>query len=122
MKYTMQLWPHANARYQAEATRLARAELEVMLEALCPGAQIGPLPSGAPRRSLISFVQDRLGHDRRYAIDAGKIERELGWRPRFTFEQGIEQTVDWYLRNDAWMAGVLDGSYRQYYEKMYGGK
>ena len=57
-----------------------------------------------------------------FSIDASKIERELGWRPRFTFERGIEQTVDWYLQNDAWMAGVLDGSYRQYYEKMYGGK
>ena len=81
--------------------------------------KVGPLPQGQPRRSLITFVRDRLGHDRRYAIDAGKIERELGWRPRHTFEQGIEQTVDWYLANDAWMQGVIDGSYQQYYERMY---
>ena len=58
----------------------------------------------------------------RYAIDAGKIERELGWRPRFSFEQGIEQTVDWYLANRAWMDGVLDGSYQQYYDSMYGAR
>ncbi len=84
--------------------------------------KVGPLPQGQPRRSLITFVRDRLGHDRRYAIDAGKIERQLGWRPRHTFEQGIEQTVDWYLANGAWMQGVIDGSYQQYYERMYVGR
>ena len=84
--------------------------------------KVGPLPQGQLRRSLITFVRDRLGHDRRYAIDAGKIERDLGWRPRYTFEQGIEQTVDWYLANGAWMQGVIDGSYQQYYERMYTGR
>ncbi len=83
--------------------------------------KVGPLPQGTPRRTLITFVRDRLGHDRRYAIDAGKIERELGWRPRYSFEQGIELTVDWYLANKAWIQGVIDGSYQQYYEKMYAG-
>jgi len=82
--------------------------------------KVGPLPDGSPHRELITFVRDRLGHDRRYAIDAGKIERELGWTPRFVFEQGIEKTVDWYLENRAWCESVMDGSYRQYYEKMYG--
>ncbi|MGR0480295.1 MAG: dTDP-glucose 4,6-dehydratase [Candidatus Electronema sp. V4] len=79
-----------------------------------------PLPSGQPRRSLISFVKDRLGHDRRYAIDASKIAKELGWRPKMTFEQGIEKTVDWYLHNREWTAAVTDGSYQTYYAKMYG--
>ncbi|WP_417912447.1 dTDP-glucose 4,6-dehydratase [Candidatus Electronema sp. TJ] len=80
----------------------------------------GPLPSGQPRRSLITFVKDRLGHDRRYAIDASKIADELGWRPTMTFEQGIEKTVDWYLNNREWTAAVTDGSYQAYYAKMYG--
>lgn len=95
-----------------------------IVELLCDllDTKLGPLPDGTPRRSLITFVSDRLGHDRRYAIDAGKIERELGWRPRFTFEQGIEQTVDWYLANRPWLDAVLDGSYRSYYESMYGSR
>ncbi len=95
-----------------------------IVELLCDllDTKLAPLPGGAPRRSLITFVRDRAGHDRRYAIDAGKIERELGWRPRFTFEQGIEQTVDWYLANRDWLSGVLDGSYQSYYESMYGSR
>jgi len=71
-----------------------------------------PLGDGLARESLITYVKDRPGHDRRYAIDASKIERELGWAPTVTFEQGIEQTVDWYLDNQAWVDRVLDGSYR----------
>ena len=71
-----------------------------------------PLPDGRARESLITFVADRPGHDRRYAIDASKIERELGWTPTVTFEQGIERTVDWYLDNSGWVERVLDGSYR----------
>jgi dTDP-glucose 4,6-dehydratase len=66
----------------------------------------------APHESLITFVEDRPGHDRRYAIDAGKIERELGWTPDETFESGMQKTVRWYLRNRAWCEGVLSGSYR----------
>ena len=65
-----------------------------------------------PHRSLIQFVQDRPGHDRRYAIDAGKIQRELGWVPRETFETGLMRTVDWYLDNRAWWERVLSGAYR----------
>lgn len=71
-----------------------------------------PLADGRARESLITFVTDRPGHDRRYAIDASKIERELGWSPTLTFEQGIERTVDWYLEHQAWVSRVLDGSYR----------
>lgn len=74
---------------------------------------------GAPRRNLITFVKDRPGHDRRYAMDARKIERELGWRPRETFESGIRKTVRWYLENGEWVRGVTTGSYRKWIETQY---
>jgi dTDP-glucose 4,6-dehydratase len=70
--------------------------------------------------SLIKYVTDRPGHDRRYAIDAGKMERELGWKPKYTFEQGIKDTVKWYLDNRAWWEHVLSGAYQKYYETQYG--
>ncbi|MCI5196567.1 MAG: dTDP-glucose 4,6-dehydratase [Candidatus Electrothrix sp. AW5] len=92
-----------------------------VVELLCDmlDEQLGLLPSGKERRSLITFVKDRLGHDRRYAIDAEKIDKELGWTPKYTFEQGMEKTVTWYLDNQAWMESVIDGSYQKYYAKMY---
>ena len=95
--------------------------LEVV-ELLCDtlDRRTGRLPSGEPRRSLITFVRDRQGHDRRYAIDAGKIARELGWNPSVSFSEGMELTVDWYLANRQWMESVIDGSYREYYRQMYG--
>jgi dTDP-glucose 4,6-dehydratase len=68
----------------------------------------------------ITFVKDRPGHDRRYAIDAGKIERELGWKPQETFETGIRKTVEWYLANSSWVDGVTSGAYRQWLGKQYG--
>ena len=71
-----------------------------------------PLADGRPRESLITYVTDRPGHDRRYAIDAGKLKSELGWAPQHSFEQGIADTVDWYLDNQPWVQRVLDGSYR----------
>ncbi|WP_431635807.1 dTDP-glucose 4,6-dehydratase [Dyella sp. KULCS107] len=71
-----------------------------------------PLADGRKRESLITYVKDRPGHDRRYAIDASKLERELGWKPSQTFESGIAQTVDWYLDHQPWVQRVLDGSYR----------
>ena len=83
-------------------------------------AKVGLLPNGQPRRSLIRFVKDRPGHDRRYAIDASKIRNELGWEPSLTFEQGIDQTIDWYLEHREWVAEVTSGAYREYYEKQYG--
>ena len=95
-----------------------------VVELLCDllDRKVGPLPGGRSRRGLITFVADRLGHDRRYAIDAGKIEQELGWRPAVAFEEGIEATVDWYLANPQWLHSVMDGSYQAYYEKMYGAR
>jgi dTDP-glucose 4,6-dehydratase len=70
--------------------------------------------------SLIQFVKDRPGHDRRYAIDAGKIERELGWRPRHTFEEALPLTVRWYQAQGAWLQRVRNGAYREYYARQYG--
>ena len=71
-----------------------------------------PLPDGRRRESLITFVKDRPGHDRRYAIDASKLKDALGWAPAVTFEEGMSRTVDWYLDNQPWVDRVLDGSYR----------
>ena len=71
------------------------------------------------RRSLITYVKDRPGHDRRYAMDAGKIERELGWRPKETLGSGLRKTVRWYLENDDWVAAVTNGSYRQWIATHY---
>ncbi|WP_447936618.1 dTDP-glucose 4,6-dehydratase [Thermomonas fusca] len=71
-----------------------------------------PREDGRPRESQITFVADRPGHDRRYAIDASKLRDELGWQPRYSFEQGIAETVDWYLAHQDWVRRVLDGSYR----------
>ena len=68
---------------------------------------------------LITYVKDRPGHDRRYAIDATKINRELGWKPTVTFEQGLSETIDWYLANTEWLQHVTSGSYQAYYESMY---
>jgi dTDP-glucose 4,6-dehydratase len=65
----------------------------------------------APHDSLIKYVADRPGHDQRYAIDAGKIERELGWRPQETFETGLRKTVQWYLEHGAWCRAACDGRY-----------
>lgn len=69
--------------------------------------------------ALITYVKDRPGHDRRYAIDATKINKELGWRPSVTFEQGLSETIDWYLDNQEWLSHITSGAYQQYYNKMY---
>lgn len=68
---------------------------------------------------LIAYVKDRPGHDLRYAIDASKINQELGWKPSVTFEQGLEKTIDWFLANEAWLKNVTTGEYANYYEKQY---
>ncbi len=69
--------------------------------------------------TLITYVKDRPGHDLRYAIDANKINKELGWEPSVTFEQGLEKTIDWYLANTEWLEHVTSGSYQEYYSEMY---
>ena len=68
---------------------------------------------------LITYVKDRPGHDLRYAIDATKINKELGWKPSVTFEEGLAKTIDWYLENEEWLAHVTSGDYREYYERQY---
>jgi len=71
------------------------------------------------KETLITFVKDRPGHDRRYAIDSSKIQKELGWKPSYAFEQGIEETVKWYVKNREWWERIVNGEYRHYYRKMY---
>jgi len=78
-----------------------------------------PRADGQSYAQQIIFVKDRPGHDRRYAIDARKIERELGWRPAETFDTGIRKTVQWYLENPSWVEGVTSGSYRDWLQKQY---
>jgi len=75
--------------------------------------RLAPRDDGQPHTTAITFVTDRPGHDRRYAIDAGKIARELGWRPVETFASGLERTVRWYLENGAWCNRVTSGAYRR---------
>ncbi len=79
-------------------------------------------PASAPHASLITYVQDRPGHDRRYAIDAGKIRRELGWQPRQRFDAGLKASVEWYLANAEWVRGVTSGAYREWIETNYGAR
>jgi len=68
---------------------------------------------------LITYVKDRPGHDRRYAIDASKINKELGWKPTVTFEEGLSETIDWYLQNTEWLNNITSGAYEKYYDSMY---
>lgn len=93
--------------------------------AAAPDRGIRDARSGAPLAryaELITHVTDRPGHDRRYAIDARKLERELGWKPAETFETGIRKTVQWYLANQEWVAAVQDGSYRDWVQTQYGAR
>jgi dTDP-glucose 4,6-dehydratase len=92
-----------------------------VVEKICDlvDAKAPPLPGGRPRRSLVSFVKDRPGHDRRYAIDASKIERDLGWTPAETWATGFERTVDWYLANAEWCRQVRSGEYQQWIADHY---
>ncbi len=75
--------------------------------------------SEGENEKLITYVKDRAGHDARYAIDASKLEQELGWTPSIQFEEGLEKTVDWYLSNQEWVDKITSGSYKEYYDKMY---
>ncbi len=77
-------------------------------------------PGDRPKSELITYVKDRPGHDLRYAINADKIMNEFGWKPKYTFETGILQTIEWYLDNEEWWSRVRDGSYQEYYQRQYG--
>jgi dTDP-glucose 4,6-dehydratase len=77
---------------------------------------------GGSREELMQFVEDRPGHDRRYAIDASRINREFNWQPEYTLEGGLEKTIDWYIDNSDWLEKCTSGEYREYYERMYAGR
>ncbi|MFK0312805.1 dTDP-glucose 4,6-dehydratase [Pseudomonas sp. NPDC090233] len=97
-----------------------KANLEIVERICALLDELQPRADGRAYREQISFVADRPGHDRRYAIDARKLERELGWKPAETFETGIRKTVEWYLANESWVKGVQSGSYRDWVAKQYG--
>lgn len=77
-------------------------------------------PQGKPHKNLITFVKDRPGHDFRYAIDPSKLEKELGWKAKYSFEEALESTIDWYIQNRDWWEEILSGEYQNYYEIQYG--
>jgi dTDP-glucose 4,6-dehydratase len=81
--------------------------------------ELRPNDATVPHAKLITYVTDRPGHDRRYAINASKIENELGWRPRETFETGLRKTIEWYLAHESWIHDVTSGSYRHWIAKQY---
>ncbi len=92
-----------------------------IVEALCALLdEMAPESRYAPHRSLITFVKDRPGHDRRYAVDCSRIERELGWRAKETFESGLRKTIRWYLDNREWVESIKSGAYRDWIAKQYG--
>ena len=75
--------------------------------------------SNGESAELITYVKDRPGHDKRYAIDANKLKNDLGWMPSVTFEEGLSKTIDWYLSNEEWLQNVTSGDYQKYYEGQY---
>lgn len=96
-----------------------KANLEVVHTICAILDELQPRADGEPYTEQITFVKDRPGHDRRYAIDARKLERELGWKPAETFESGIRKTVQWYLDNTEWVDNVMSGNYRDWLKKQY---
>ena len=98
-----------------------KPNIEIVRQVCALLDELRPDPSG-PYARLVTYVKDRPGHDRRYAIDARKIERELGWRPAETFESGIRKTVQWYLDHEDWVARVQSGAYRDWVAQQYGGQ
>jgi dTDP-glucose 4,6-dehydratase len=96
-----------------------KANIDVVRQICSILDELQPRNVGKSYAEQITFVKDRPGHDRRYAIDASKIERELGWKPLETFETGIKKTVQWYLDNHEWVDGVVSGSYRQWIDQQY---
>jgi len=96
-----------------------KANLDVVHTLCAILDELQPRTDGQSYRTQVTFVKDRPGHDKRYAIDASRLERELGWRPVETFESGIRKTVQWYLANQPWVQNVISGNYRNWIEKQY---
>ena len=90
-----------------------------LIKLLCSQMDNKLVRTAGESEKLITYVKDRPGHDLRYAIDASKINKELGWEPTVTFEQGLSQTIDWYLNNEDWLKNVTSGNYQNYYNKQY---
>jgi dTDP-glucose 4,6-dehydratase len=91
-----------------------------IVETLCDLIDALPVMNGKPsRRTLITYVKDRLGHDRRYAIDSGKLQRELGWAPEESFQSGIKKTLKWYLAHPSWVERVRSGAYQDWIREYY---
>ncbi len=91
-----------------------------LVKELCKQMDIKLSRSAGTSEQLITYVKDRAGHDLRYAIDASKLQQELGWKPSLQFEEGLSKTIDWYLANSEWLNHVTSGAYRSYYEEQYG--
>ncbi len=98
-----------------------KPNIEIVFSVCALLDELRPKGDGSSYKTQITHVPDRPGHDRRYAIDARKIERELGWKPAETFETGILKTVQWYLDNPQWVANVQSGAYREWVAKQYQG-
>ncbi|RIJ03377.1 dTDP-glucose 4,6-dehydratase [Achromobacter sp. K91] len=96
-----------------------KTNLEVVRTLCALLDELSPRADGQPYKNQITFVKDRPGHDQRYAIDASRLERELGWKPAETFETGIRKTVMWYLENQQWVAGITSGTYRDWISTQY---
>jgi dTDP-glucose 4,6-dehydratase len=90
-----------------------------LVKLLCKQMDVKLIRPQGTSEKLITYVKDRPGHDLRYAIDASKINKELGWKPSVTFEEGLDKTIDWYLNNEDWLGNVTSGDYKLYYEKQY---
>ncbi len=97
-----------------------KPNIEVVKAILAILDEVRPRPGSAPYSSLLTFVRDRAGHDRRYAIDARKLAREIGWRPGTTLSAGLRKTVHWYLEHQSWVANVQSGAYMEWIKKNYG--
>jgi dTDP-glucose 4,6-dehydratase len=116
---------NVGGRTERSNLELVRMLCRLIDEAFAADGELGrrfpnaPAASGRPSESLIAFVKDRPGHDRRYAIDSRKIEQELGFVPAESFESGLRRTVRWYLHNEAWWRAVMDGSYRTWVRRQY---
>ena len=101
-------------------TRNEKNNLEIV-ETICAKMD-EHFPNKKPHNRLITYVKDRPGHDFRYAIDPSKIEKELGWKPKYDFDTAIQETIDWYIQNESWWSEILSGEYLQYYQNQYGSK